>query len=118
MIEGDGFRIKASKFDYFFGRVNSNPHNQQRSQQNLQDLNKLGVYESMGGKERLMQLFREGLLCPEVSRKITDYGLTVVRRFEITGIEVSGAIDISYFYSDADLFAVPEIASIIPKIYS
>jgi hypothetical protein len=118
MIQGNGFTIKENKFDYFFGRVISNPHNRQRSLQNLQDLNQLGVDEQNNGKEFLMQRFEEGLLSPEVSRKVTDYGVTIVRRVEMKSSEASGAIDISYFYPGSDLMATPEITSIIPKIYS
>jgi hypothetical protein len=118
MIQGNEFTIKESKFDYFFGRVISNPHNRQRSVQNLQDLNQLGIDEANNGKEDLMRRFEEGLLSPEVSRKVTDYGVTIVRRVMIQGPQVSGSIDVSYFYPDSDLMATPEIASIIPKIYS
>jgi hypothetical protein len=118
MIQGNGFTIKANKFDYFFGRVISNPHNRQRSLQNLQDLNKLGVDEANNGQANLMQCFEEGLLSPEISRKVTDYGVTIVRRVEMTASEAHGAIDVAYFYPNSDLTATPEISSIIPKIYS
>jgi hypothetical protein len=67
MIQGNGFTIKESKFDYFFGRVVSSPSNEARSRQNLQDLSKLGIDESNNGKERLMQIFEFGL-----SNKIID----------------------------------------------
>lgn len=43
MIQGNGFTIHISKFDYFFGRVASSPSNQTRSLQNLQDLSRLGI---------------------------------------------------------------------------
>ncbi len=65
-----------------------------------------------------MQCFEEGLLSPEVNRKVTDYGVTIVRRVEMTTPEAHGAIDVAYFYPNSDLTATPEIASIIPKIYS
>jgi len=117
MIQGNGFTIKEGKFNYFFGRVTSNPHNQQRSLQNLQDLKKLGVDELTGGQQRLMQIFQDGLEYPEVSRKTTDYGTTIVRVVEIKGTESRGAIEISYFYPGSNLAATPEVVSIIPKIY-
>jgi len=47
--------------------------------QNLQDLKKLGMDELTGGQQRLMKIFQDGLNCPEVSRKITNYGTTIVR---------------------------------------
>ncbi|NES17532.1 MAG: hypothetical protein F6K41_00910 [Symploca sp. SIO3E6] len=117
MIQGNGFTIKEGKFNYFFGRVTSNPHNQQRSLQNLQDLKKLGVDELTGGQQRLMEIFQDGLNCPEVSRKINDYGTTIVRVVEINRMESKGAIKISYFYPSSNLAATPEVVSIIPKIY-
>jgi len=117
MIQGNGFTIKEGKFNYFFGRVTSSPHNKQRSLQNLQDLKKLGVDESTGGREHLMQIFQDGLKSPEVSRKTTDYGTSIVRTVELNRTDAKGAIEISYFYPDSDLSATPEVVSIIPKIY-
>ena len=117
MIQGNGFTIKESKFDYFFGRVTSSLHNQQRSLQNLQDLKKLGINESTGGQQRLMEVFQEGLTSPEIARKTTHYGTTVVRSMEMNGTQARGSIEISYFYSKSDFSATPEVVSIIPKIY-
>ena len=57
MIQGNGFTIKESKFDYFFGRVISSPSNQARSLQNLQDLKKLGIDEAAGGREQRNESF-------------------------------------------------------------
>ncbi len=118
MIQGNGFSIKESKFDYFFGRVTSSPHNQARSLQNLQDLKKLGINEAAGGRERLMQILEDGLSSPEVRRTTNDYGTTIVRQVEVSGAEARGAIEIFYFYpGGSSLSARPEISSIIPKIY-
>lgn len=118
MIEGEGFRIKESKFDYFFGRVRSNPKNQARSLQNLRDLNRLGIRESEGGQQRLLELFAVGLSAAEVGRRIRPaFGMTVIRAVEVSSPEARGAIEISYFYPGADLSVIPEVVSIIPKIY-
>ncbi len=108
-----GFTLKESKFDYFFGRVRSNLRNQQRALQNLADLRQLGIDEAVGGRERLLQIFQDGLNAPETGRHISDYGITLTRRVELRG----GAIEVKYFYSDGDLSSTPEIVTIIPKVY-
>ena len=117
VIQGEGFTVKQSKFDYFFGRVTSSPHNEERSQQNLEDLRELGIDETSDGRERLLQVFTEGKNAPEVGRHITNYGVTITRRVEVTGGESSGAIDVKYFYPNGDLSTTPEVSTIIPKIY-
>jgi hypothetical protein len=40
-----------------------------------------------------------------------------IKKVELTGVEAEGAIEISYFYPGSNLSAVPEVSSIIPKIY-
>ena len=117
LIRGNGFTIKESKFDYFFGRVASNPSNQVRSLQNLQDLKKLGIDEATGGREQLMKIFQDGLNSPELKRIINQYGTTIVKTQEITGFASKGSLEIAYFYADSNLSAIPEVSSIIPKIY-
>ncbi len=117
LIQGNGFTIKESKFDYFFGRIVSSPSNQARSLQNLHDLTKLGINEVRGGREQLMKIFQEGLNYPEVKRVINQYGTTIIKTVEVTGFESKGCIEIAYFYHNSNLSGVPEISSIIPKIY-
>jgi hypothetical protein len=112
-----GFTIKEPKFDYFFGRVASNPKNQTRSLQNLRDLKTLGIDENLGGRDRLMEIFKSGLNSPAIKTKTTEYGKTVIKQVEVAGEEARGAIEISYFYPKGDLSAIPEITTIIPKIY-
>lgn len=51
VIQGEGFTVNESKFDFFFGRVTSNPRNARRSLDNLEGLRKLGIDEASGGKE-------------------------------------------------------------------
>ena len=111
--ENLGFFVKESKFDYFFGRVQSNARNQQRALQNLSDLRRLGIDEATGGRERLLQIFQDSLNAPETSRYISDYGITITRRIELSG----GAIEVKYFYPSSDLSSTPEIVTIIPKVY-
>jgi hypothetical protein len=108
-----GFTLKESKFDYFFGRVQSNPRNQRRALQNLADLRQLGIDEAAGGRERLLLIFQHGLNAPETGRYFSEYGITITRRVELG----RGAIEVKYFYSDGDLSSTPEVVTIIPKIY-
>jgi hypothetical protein len=115
-INNFGFRIRESKFDYFFGRVNSFG-NQARSQQNLLDLNTLGIQEDESGITFLMQIFQDGLNAPEVSRKVNEYGAKISRTVIIRSAQVNGEIEISYLYANGDLSAKPEIITIIPRIY-
>jgi len=111
------FIIKESKFDYFFGRVNSSPANQRRSIENLENLRLLGIDEASGGKERLLEIFSEGLTATQVGQPYNSrYGVTVVRRVEMNGIK-TGAIEISYFYPNGNFDTIPEISTIIVKIY-
>ena len=111
--ENLGFILNESKFDYFFGRVLSNLRNQQRSLQNLANLRQLGIDEAVGGRERLLQIFQDGLKAPETGRYFSEYGITITRRVELG----RGAIEVKYFYSGGDLSSTPEVVTIIPKIY-
>lgn len=106
--------VKPNKWDYFFGRVKSNPHNEARSLQNLRELKRLGIDEAAGGREKLMALFERGLELPEAGRHVTEHGVTITRTVEVGDV---GAIDVKYFYPKGDLTAVPEVSTIIPKIF-
>jgi len=108
LIQGVGFTIKASKFDFFFGRVTSTPTNARRSSDNLRDLRILGIDEASGGKERLLQIFAEGLNAPEVpDRKTNEYGVHISRKVELSGGEKPGAIIVRYFYPQGNLNTIP-----------
>ena len=106
--------VKPGKWDYFFGRVTSNPHNQARSVQNLRDLEALGIRESEGGQAQLAALFEQGRSLPETARHTTEFGVTITRRIPVGD---KGVIDAKYFYPGGDLSATPEISTIIPKIF-
>ena len=43
VIQGEGFTIKANKFDFFFGRVTSSLENERRSRDNYYRLRQLGI---------------------------------------------------------------------------
>jgi len=106
--------VKESKWNYFFGRVKSSAHNESRSLQNVKDLETLGIEEGKGGRERLMELFESGLSSPEKGKLVAEYGTTITKTVEVPP---NGAIDIKYFYPGGDMSAIPEISTIIPKIY-
>ncbi|MEG3969681.1 hypothetical protein QUA00_18970 [Microcoleus sp. T2B6] len=119
VIQGAGFTVKSSKFDFFFGRVTSTPTNTRRSLDNLRDLRTLGIDEVSGGKEKLLEILAEGLNAPEVEgdRTINEYGANISRKVELRGGEKPGAIVVRYFYPEGDLDANPQVTSIVPLIY-
>ena len=118
LIQGIGFTIKSSKFDFFFGRVTSTPTNARRSSDNLRDLRILGIDEASGGKEQLLQIFAEGLNALEVpERKANEYGVHISRKVELSGGEKPGAIIVRYFYPQGNLNTIPQVTSIVPIIY-
>ncbi len=69
--------INESKWDYFFGRVKSNPHNEARSLQNLKDLERLGFPDTPSGREGLTRLFEIGRHLPDSATHTTQYGVTI-----------------------------------------
>lgn len=117
IIQGEGFTIKSNKFDYFFGRVTSNPDNQRRSLDNLNGLRQFGIEEENNGREQLLQIFQQGLNAPQVGRKRDRYGTTIVRKVEITIPDLQGAVEISYLYRNNDFNSIPEVTTLITKIY-
>ena len=106
--------VKDGKWDYFFGRVKSNSHNEARSLQNLRDLETLGFREAQGGREQLFRLFEQGRTGPQTARHVTEHGITITRTVKVGD---AGAIDVKYFYPGGNLRATPEISTIIPKIF-
>ncbi|MBT2454966.1 polymorphic toxin-type HINT domain-containing protein [Streptomyces sp. ISL-86] len=54
-----GVTIDGGKWDYFFGRVNSNPHNAERSAQNAYQLESIGIRDNAAGREVLTEHFNE-----------------------------------------------------------
>lgn len=115
LIEGiDGDLVMDSKkLDYFFGKVTEgNPHNILRSQQNLKDLNTLGVFSEKELVPYLNQVSKTGR---EVSSKSNQYGTTVVKSVQINkGGKNLGAIEVAFFYEKGS--KIPRITTLIPKI--
>ncbi|WEV29025.1 hypothetical protein OYE22_30460 [Streptomyces sp. 71268] len=54
-----GVTIDDGKWDYFFRRVNSNPHNAERSAQNAYQLESIGIRDNAEGREVLTGHFDE-----------------------------------------------------------
>ncbi len=118
MLESAGFRIQERKFDFFFGQITSTPRNQARSLQNLEDLARLGIRVETQGRDRLMQIFAAGLTASETSpRREDEYGVTIGRTVQVESEVAKGGIEIFYLYRDGDLSSIPEVTTIIPRIY-
>lgn len=104
-IEGTGFRIGESKFDFFFGRVTSTPGNMTRSLQNAQCLRQFGIREEIEGLEQLMEIFREGLSAPErLPRREDQSGVTIRRVVQLENSSVIGELEFFYLYRNGDLW--------------
>jgi hypothetical protein len=71
--------VKPGKWDYFFGHVKSDRHNEACSLQNLRDLAALDIEENEGGRAKLAKIFEEGLTAPEIGRRETQFGVTITR---------------------------------------
>jgi RHS repeat-associated protein len=108
----DIFNIKPEKYRYFFGRVTSgDPHNVQRSAQNLKDLNTLGIKDP----SQLLETVRLAYDSKDViSTKSSEHGTTVMKRILIND---QGSINVGFFYKDGDMTQRPSVTTIIPKIY-
>ncbi len=106
--------VKDTKWDYFFGRVTSNPHNQARSLQNLKDLKTLGFEDNAAGRLGLTKLFEIGRHSAEISRHTTQFGVTITRRVPAGD---KGIIEVKYFYPGGNMSAIPEVSTIIPKVF-
>ena len=106
-----GYNIEANKFDYFFGKVTTgNPHNIQRSAQNLKDLNALGIKT----EHQLVSVFNkaasDGVV---VSQKNNNFGTTITKSITVSD---KGSIQVSFFYTDGNLNTKPKITTLIPKL--
>ncbi|MGY2008640.1 WXG100-like domain-containing protein [Nocardia gipuzkoensis] len=51
--------VDEKKYDYLFGRVAEDPHNTPRSVQNLDQLNRVGVFDNPAGRDLLSRHFDE-----------------------------------------------------------
>jgi len=75
-----GVTIDNGKWDYFFGRVNSNPHNAERSAQNAYQLESIGIRDNAVGREVLTGHFNEAMRSGVVETYVNPKsGLTNMR---------------------------------------
>ena len=105
------YTVDPKKYDFFFGKVSSSPHNATRSIQNAKALETLGITN----KAQLNSIFEHAIIEGEiVSTKTGSFGTTIVRRVEIGQ---NGCIDVGFFYQSNSILNTPKVTSIIPKIY-
>ncbi|MEA9393210.1 hemagglutinin repeat-containing protein [Acerihabitans sp. TG2] len=110
-LSPQGYNVDPSKFDYFFGKVTTgNPHNIQRSAQNMKDLGTLGINNEQALIKVFNQAASDGVL---ISSKSNGYGTTVTKSI---GVSDKGSIQVSFFYPEGNMDAVPKITTLIPKI--
>lgn len=112
------FILNSSKFDYFFGKVQSSKHNTERSLQNAKDLATLGIKDDKAGRDKLAQIIEQGIEGQFVKEVKSEYGTTVFRKVEIQNGDNKGAINIGYFYPGGNMSSTPEISTIVPQIYN
>ena len=67
-------QLHIKKFDYFFGKVDSNDHNHYRSLQNQRQLNSIGIFDNEFGRS---------LLTESINKQIQNHSNIIGRREEI-----------------------------------
>ena len=67
--------LEEKKFDYFFGMVDSNKHNLDRSLQNQNQLNSIGIFNNEYGRKILKDSIYKQLQNPNniIDRRISNY---------------------------------------------
>ncbi|SUW65724.1 Filamentous hemagglutinin [Buttiauxella agrestis] len=112
-IAPQAYNVDPNKFDYFFGKVTEgNPHNIERSAQNLKDLNTLGINNEQSLVDVFNKAASDGVI---VSQKSNNFGTTITKNITVSD---KGAINVSFFYPGGDLNVTPKITTLIPKIAS
>ncbi|WP_159000892.1 hypothetical protein [Streptomyces sp. SBT349] len=75
-----GVTIDDGKWDYFFGHVDSNPHNAERPTRNAYRLESIGIRDNAAGHEILTEHFNEAMRSGVVDSHVNPRtGLTNVR---------------------------------------
>ncbi|OQP43336.1 hypothetical protein A4H97_34060 [Niastella yeongjuensis] len=104
------FTIDPKKFEYFFGRVvEGSEHNIVRSAQNLKDLTTLGIKT----EGQLMKVFDEAISLEGGVVKSNKFGTSIIKTVQIGD---KGAIDVTFFYENGNMNALPKVSTLIPKI--
>ncbi|MGV1860258.1 hypothetical protein G6L94_18845 [Agrobacterium rhizogenes] len=60
----DVVTIDSGKWDYFFGRVDSNQHNQDRSLQIQQQFARIGIYDNLAGRSTIAEALQNSVNTP------------------------------------------------------
>jgi hypothetical protein len=126
-ISREGYDIDVSKFDYFYGNVGapnlslklSGPkiykqleHNYQRSQQICSILESQGFWNTVSGKEKLLNFFDIASKAPTLSTHSSEFGTTVAKVVETANVKY----EVKFFHSIGDVSSVPKITTLIPKV--
>ena len=82
------FRVKQGKWNYFFDRnVKPDAHNTPRAIQNKAALEKLGILDDARGKEKLLDVFEQGLKSPTKGKPHESaYGITVTKHVKVSDV--------------------------------
>ena len=135
------FLLNTSKLDYLFGKLEyqnlkgadlasyaeaSNRvvkdliHNQDRAASMAKVFDYWNIKDSKAGLGKLADLFDKALSGKIVSTKTNEYGTSITRELPLIFSEgarkgeSAGTLQVSFFYKDSDLSAVPEVTSVIP----
>lgn len=105
--------VRESKWEYFFGRVDSTPQNRARSIDISRILRDAGFVDDAAGRTSLTRLFEIGRHLPEDGVRSTTYGVSILRSVPFGP---QGHLKVGYFYRGGNMSLVPEITAIIPKV--
>lgn len=105
------YTVDSKKYDFFFGKVNSNSHNATRSIQNANDLKELGITNKRQINKIFDQAITEGKI---VNVQTNNYGTIITRQVEISK---SGCINVGFFYENSNMLSAPKVVTVIPRIY-
>ena len=105
------YTVDSKKYDYFFGKVNSNSHNATRSIQIKKALNELGITNKYQINRIFDRAITEGNI---IKTQTTNYGTVITRQVEIGK---TGCIDVGFFYKNSNMLSMPKVVTVIPKIY-
>lgn len=103
------FVVRESKWDYFFGRVGG--QNAVRTAQNLKDLKLMGITNRTQLEAQFAKALENG---ETVGTRVDQYGTTVSK---LVKVGEAGSITVRFLYRGSNMNSVPEVTSILPKIF-
>lgn len=89
--------------------MTSNVHNTERSRQNLECLQKLGIANRESLRKYFDLAYKKGV---NIKVSNSPYGTTITKRIQVNE---KGALDVGFFYKGGDMSVVPKVSTIIPK---